>query len=932
MGIKILLEKNYAEAFEKVCTLVGEGLDKKYYVLAPDKYTLRLEKMLFSDKGSFCVEVTSFNRLYYKLSGELTAVLREGGIMIMKKVLSKLKLKYYNKSKNFNGFAIKMYDTVRTLMEAGISSEMLDTEKLSDIARVYEAYQNEIKDKYVDSDGKFKAIEERIDKFLGARVIVVGFNGYSVCEKELIKKISSVAEVIQIDCKDREITPKNPVIVYGASGLADSLKVTAKRLRNAFIEGIKPQDVAVVSPPTAFMQLKRIFTEYDIPFYVDAKKKLSEYPSGAFFCALFEVQRTNFSATSLLNLAKNPYSNIEKEEVDSLELYFDAFGGDRQAFFEPFIIDSEFTLSAQKCKERLIKIIEETSKLLDGDSFEQAVKMVIERFGLKREGTFEPESNLDKILELCEIIDVASIKDNRLNLLCEGIRSCEISRIPSFSGSVTVGEPSTFRGTRPKLLIILGCNEGQIPSYVSEGGILSDDDIDYLNKEGEVLSSRREINDNEEREVLELISLSDEVFAIYDVTAETKRSDFLYSLVIKKQQKEEPFDRLLYECCSQSGAIEKLIKDGILFKEGGEFVEEDGAIYFAVKEKADQLLFDSTPFSLKGSGKKMIEQTTYISQLQTFFNCPAKHFFSYGLRLKKRETSQLTQLDVGNLMHRMVELVATKKEILDIDSEVEKAFEVAVKEGVKYQLKTNDSLIKKLKEDSKKLVKIFRSHQEKGKFVGALSETSFGINAKFRGIEIDSTPPVTLKGKIDYVDFCGDYARVIDFKTGNAIFSLDDLYCGSKIQLPLYLEALNQNGYKGVGMFYFPLKCSWKDGKTSHRLSGIFFGELDTSLIMDETLFDGTESEVISAKTKKTVDGLSLTSKSALTEEEFLGIISYAKKIARYGVEQIMDGNCRPSPLKGRDNPCLSCDFYSSCPSGLHREKKSVKPTFFNNF
>ncbi len=935
MSKKILTFDNFAQAFEAVAPLLGEGLGKKYYVIAPDKYTLRLEKMLFSRRGSFCAEVTSFPRLYYKVCGELAAVSREGGIMILKSVLSGLRLNYYNKSKNYNGFAAKMYDTVKTLMDAGIPPQALDTQKLSDIALVYESYLKEIDGKYVDTIGIMKALSKSADYFAGSEVVVVGFNGYSAGELELIDRIAEFASVTVLDRSDKSFVPKNPVAIYAASGVADSLKAAAKALRNAFLSGILPEETAVISPPTAYERIKRIFAEYEIPFYIDSKKKLSEYPSGNFFCAFYQAEKSNYASADILSLAKNPYSGLSKEESDCLEIYLDAYGVERKSFFEEFRIDCGVRQIAEGARRRLTSLIGEVRLLLESPGFKEGVEGIADRLRMRTgagDGNFgsnalpvEPESNLDKIFELCEIIDRTGITENRLGLLSEGIRSTDISRLPAFTGSVTVGEPSAFRGTRPSLLVILGCNEGQIPSYLSEGGILNDGDVEYLNRERRLLSERRETNDKEERELLELISLSKDTLAIYDAVAETKKSDFLYLLSPKKAVALMPVDRLLYDCCSESASLERLIVGVAAFRAGGEYSEEDGAIYHAVKDKASEYVSLAATFDCGSEGQRMIERGTYISQLQTFFDCPAKHFFRYGLRLRGRETAELTAVDVGNVMHRIVELVISKGDFEDITASVESAATLAISEGIKYALEKNSWLMDNIKQESEKVIRIFLSHLRKGSFGNIMTEAEFGGRSGLKGIELASQPPVTLRGKIDMMDFCGNAVRIIDYKTGYAKFSAADIYYGKKLQLPLYMAAAEQNGFMGVGMFYFPLKSSWKDDGLSHRLSGVFRGGLDTAILMDGSLIDGAESEVVSVRTKGEGESLRMyATASSLSDEGFAAIVEYSLRLAAYGVEKIRMGYCAPSPLKGRSDPCSYCEYFYSCPGASYRGKGRV--------
>ena len=65
-----------------------------------------------------------------------------------------------------------------------------------------------------------------------------------------------------------------------------------------------------------------------------------------------------------------------------------------------------------------------------------------------------------------------------------------------------------------------------------------------------------------------------------------------------------------------------------------------------------------------------------------------------------------------------------------------------------------------------------------------------------------------------------DYIRVIDYKTGNKKFVLDDILCGINIQMLLYLSAIAKNGNElfgdniiPCGVLYVPSTSSYIDSE-----------------------------------------------------------------------------------------------------------------------
>jgi ATP-dependent helicase/DNAse subunit B len=83
-----------------------------------------------------------------------------------------------------------------------------------------------------------------------------------------------------------------------------------------------------------------------------------------------------------------------------------------------------------------------------------------------------------------------------------------------------------------------------------------------------------------------------------------------------------------------------------------------------------------------------------------------------------------------------------------------------------------------------------------------------------------------LRGRFDRVDLMENNAVVIDYKTGgiseNSLTKLyREIYHGQKIQLPVYLTALEAIGYNPSGAFYIPVKDSFRQDGVTYKAYGI---------------------------------------------------------------------------------------------------------------
>lgn len=206
-----------------------------------------------------------------------------------------------------------------------------------------------------------------------------------------------------------------------------------------------------------------------------------------------------------------------------------------------------------------------------------------------------------------------------------------------------------------------------------------------------------------------------------------------------------------------------------------------------------------------------------ISRLETYAQCPFRHFVAYGLRPEEIEPLELSARDEGDFYHEAVrrylaeamadpmageaESLARMDRLTDAlvsDMFPEERFgESAVNRGHTRQMcRTARSAAKAL---SRQLVQ--------GRFVPTLLEVRFG----------DEEPKVVLHpmggdtvldGRIDRVDeYRADgahYLRIIDYKRGSHDLDLSEVYFALQLQLIVYLAAaMKKTGGQSAGAYYF---------------------------------------------------------------------------------------------------------------------------------
>ena len=176
--------------------------------------------------------------------------------------------------------------------------------------------------------------------------------------------------------------------------------------------------------------------------------------------------------------------------------------------------------------------------------------------------------------------------------------------------------------------------------------------------------------------------------------------------------------------------------------------------------------------------------------------------------------------------------------------------------------------------------------------------------------------PVRLAGKIDRIDACGDYMRVVDYKTGAFDVSAKSYYAGRKLQLELYLYAASR-GRKMAGAYYFPARVSFGEDRDSpFRMQGFTVGDDAVVRMSDRSVEPGKKSRFIDAyyqsKRKKTFEG-----------EDFEAFIAYSVLAAQNCARETEAGCIAPSPYLGA---CDYCPYGSVCGhdpgEGARKEEK----------
>lgn len=215
-------------------------------LIVPEQFTSSTEGALYYSLGdalSAMVDSYSFTSLAEELlrryGGAAVPTLTEAGraILIRRAVDSLLdKIVYYRRQRHSAAFCEKAAQTIEELKSAGIDPATLagyaraagaDTEKLDELALIYEAYEAMLSQSAMDPGDRQTLAAERLDAafFAGRSVYIDEFDTFNAPKRALVQAMLPVADVTISLCCDSEQDTE------GGMGLFSGAKQVAARLK-----------------------------------------------------------------------------------------------------------------------------------------------------------------------------------------------------------------------------------------------------------------------------------------------------------------------------------------------------------------------------------------------------------------------------------------------------------------------------------------------------------------------------------------------------------------------------------------------------------------------------------------------------------------------------------------------------------------------------
>lgn len=232
MSLRIIYGKAGTGKSEFIYKEINEKIKEKnkIYIITPEQFSFTAEKKLMENKKSIInAEIITFNRMAYRVMNEIGGTINSnltkcGKSMLIYSILKNEKnnLNLLNKSDENIELAMR---TISEFKKNEISIEDLKEEinniqdnylkiKLQDMVLIYEKFNNNIENKYIDETDLLTKLSENIEKielFKNSIIYIDEFVGYTKQELEIIKKLLKISKSVTITfCIDNLELNSNP--------------------------------------------------------------------------------------------------------------------------------------------------------------------------------------------------------------------------------------------------------------------------------------------------------------------------------------------------------------------------------------------------------------------------------------------------------------------------------------------------------------------------------------------------------------------------------------------------------------------------------------------------------------------------------------------------------------------------------------------------
>lgn len=751
---------------------------------------------------------------------------------------------------------------------------------------------------------------------------------------------------------------------------------------------MKYRDIAVISNNINDYAeiLKTAFERYEIPYFLSIEKPVTHTSLMTFFCSLLDIiSQKKYDSELLFRYMKCGLLGIELTDISLLENYCYKWSIDDNIWKQPFTAPDDNLQRLENLRASVIGPLEklrkrnrssQSAKNICIDLYEFLVEckaehnlaVLMSRL-IKENKDYEAAEIkrlwgclIDILDSIADTLDESEIAFSKLSDIIKSmIGGISYSVPPQTLDSVTAASARTARLSAPKVVFIMGANDGDFPNTVKLRGLFSEEDKYKLLQNGIEIS--RPLSDviASERLVVykSLSSSSDKLYITYplsDLSGQAKypasiiediyalfgcrtmlrtESDInidYYSVTMKSAFYHYMQNKSDKGICTLS--VEKMLTSSPDYRRKIDYIlmRSNRRNEFKISSDIMEKLRDFSPLKISPSG------------FELYNICHFRYFCRECLRLFINEKIELDVRFAGSLIHLCFYNIISSRSKDDfiklpynlLKDEIFNSAETFRNSEMGGEFAKTPRFELAFNKLTERLVKVFVHAQEEimaSSFVPIDFEINLRDKKRNSSLELKFADNKTLSfgGIIDRADVCTiddtKYVRIIDYKSGSKQIDAVSLSNGINMQMLLYLFSITENDglFKDctpAGVLYSPVSIRYvKSDETrdiTENISAIDNSLRTSGLILsDKSVLEAMEHDIQGRYVPVKLDKNNEIDKNSdcITADGFTRLkeLTYQKLIEM--AESLYSGNADASPLifSGKSSPCDYCEFINIC-------------------
>lgn len=510
----------------------------------------------------------------------------------------------------------------------------------------------------------------------------------------------------------------NHIEIFAAANIySEAEHMAARIIRLVQDRGWRWRDIAVLGSDldTYGPIISRVFGEYRIPYFLDAKSSIDNHPLVKMILSSLAIINRGYRPVDVFMLLKCGFTDLTQDEAEEMENYMLAYGIRGKLCREDFSrgqdeIGADQLMALNSLRRKLFDPLQKLERSMQGKKTGRELCQALFQYlqilniesklqdwtdQLRRDGLFEYALQNGQIWnivmqtfdQVVEILGDEAIPPKQYSSLLEtGLQSFSVGIIPTTVDQVTVGQIRRSKNHSFKAVLVMGVNDDVLPAgKPSQMTIFNEDEINILQScqldldWDQPTQSLREQFDiylafNQAEEFLSLsYAIADQEGKALHPSLLINRMKTLFPKITIHSDLIRNTEIELEQLVTPPGSYKYLAEKLRLKLDGEEINDFWWDVYNWYYKRLewdnrrnnllDALFYQNQIAADEQSSAGKLYKTPFyssVSRLEQFAACPFAHFVRFGLRPQERKEFAVGMPDIGILLHEGLALFSSE--------------------------------------------------------------------------------------------------------------------------------------------------------------------------------------------------------------------------------------------------------------------------------